>query len=125
VSTDTKLAQQFAFCPPEQGHLKADVPDRLKQSIARQSLGMQRELAARRAGVGGDDRYLDAELVRRAGLPLPMHSVSGAWKEYNFQPRWRCCWDRIWEARASGRANAALKVRVAFDLAPDVTDQAA
>ncbi|MGB3487073.1 MAG: hypothetical protein WBA62_03115 [Xanthobacteraceae bacterium] len=20
-----------------------------------------------------------------------MHSTSGAWKEYNFQPRWRCC----------------------------------
>jgi hypothetical protein len=31
---------------------------------------MQHELATRRAGVGGDDRDLDAELVRRAGLAL-------------------------------------------------------
>src|SRR3979490_1635575 len=31
---------------------------------------MQHELAARRAGVGGDDRDLDAELPRRAGLAL-------------------------------------------------------
>jgi hypothetical protein len=25
---------------------------------------------------------------------LPMHSTSGAWKEYSFQPRWRCCCER-------------------------------
>ena len=31
---------------------------------------MQHELAARSAGVGGDDRDLDAELVRRAGVAL-------------------------------------------------------
>jgi hypothetical protein len=51
-----------------------------------------------------------------------MHSVSGAWKEYSFQPRWRCCWDRIWEARQRQRKRR-LEVRVAFDLAADVTDQ--
>ena len=38
--------------------------------IARQGLGVQHELAARGAGVGGDDRDLDAELVGRAGLAL-------------------------------------------------------
>ena len=38
--------------------------------IARQRLGVQHELAARGAGVGGDDRSLDAELVRRAGVAL-------------------------------------------------------
>ena len=38
--------------------------------IARQRLGVQHELAARGAGVGGDDRGLDAELVGRAGLAL-------------------------------------------------------
>ena len=38
--------------------------------IARQRLGVQHELAARRAGIGGDDRDLDAELVGRAGLAL-------------------------------------------------------
>ena len=31
---------------------------------------MQHELSARRAGIGGDDRDLDAELVGRAGLAL-------------------------------------------------------
>jgi hypothetical protein len=36
--------------------------------IARQRLGMQHELAARGAVVGGDDRNLDAELVGRASL---------------------------------------------------------
>jgi hypothetical protein len=38
--------------------------------IARQRLGMQHELASRSAGVSGDDRDLDAELVGRASLAL-------------------------------------------------------
>src|SRR5450756_2449865 len=38
--------------------------------IARQCLGVQHKLAARRAGVGGGDRGLDAELIGRAGLAL-------------------------------------------------------
>jgi hypothetical protein len=38
--------------------------------IAQQRLGVEHELAARGAGVGADDRSLDAELVRRAGLTL-------------------------------------------------------
>lgn len=38
--------------------------------IAGQGLGVQHELAGRRAAVGGDDRDLDPELVRRAGLSL-------------------------------------------------------
>jgi hypothetical protein len=38
--------------------------------IARQRLGVQRELAAGRAGVGGGDRDLDAELIGRAGVAL-------------------------------------------------------
>jgi len=36
--------------------------------VARQRLGMEHELAASGAGIGGDDRGLDAELVGRAGL---------------------------------------------------------
>jgi hypothetical protein len=40
--------------------------------IARQRLGVQYELAARRAGVGGDDGDLDAELIGRGGLALTM-----------------------------------------------------
>src|SRR3974390_563300 len=39
-----------------------------------------------------------------------MHSTSGAWKEYNFQPRWRCCCERIWLARASGHWNACSRI---------------
>jgi hypothetical protein len=38
--------------------------------VARQRLGMEHELAARGAGIGGDDRGLDAELVGGAGLAL-------------------------------------------------------
>ncbi len=38
--------------------------------IARQRLGMQHELTARGAGIGGDDRGFDAELVGRRGLAL-------------------------------------------------------
>src|SRR5437899_638241 len=38
--------------------------------IARQRPGVQHEPAAGSAGVGGDDRDLDAELVRRRGLAL-------------------------------------------------------
>src|SRR6266508_3864943 len=37
-----------------------------------------------------------------------MHSTSGAWKEYSFQRRWRCCCERIWSARESGQANAPV-----------------
>src|SRR5260370_7697831 len=38
--------------------------------VVRQRPGVQHELAARRAGVGGDDRNLDAELVGGTGLAL-------------------------------------------------------
>ena len=49
--------------------------------IAGERLGLQHELAARSAGIGGDNRDLDAELVGRPAFPLPMHSTSEAWKE--------------------------------------------
>src|ERR1051325_3214966 len=38
--------------------------------VSRECLGMQHELAARCAGIGADDRRLNAELVRRTGLAL-------------------------------------------------------
>ncbi len=38
--------------------------------IAREGLGVQHELTAGGAGIGGDDRGFDAELVGRAGLAL-------------------------------------------------------
>ena len=50
--------------------------------VARQRLGMEHELAARSAGIGGDDRGLYAELVGGAGLALAdAFDPSGAWKE--------------------------------------------
>jgi hypothetical protein len=49
--------------------------------VAWQRPGVQHELTARGAGVGGDDRDLDAELVRRAGLALTDALGLGAWKE--------------------------------------------
>src|SRR5262249_51518744 len=49
--------------------------------VSRQRLGVQHELTARGAGVGGDDRGLDAELVGGAGLAfadaLDLGSVEG------------------------------------------------
>jgi hypothetical protein len=49
--------------------------------VARQRFGVQHELSAGSAGIGSDDGDFDTELIGRAGLPLPMHSTSGAWKE--------------------------------------------
>ncbi|MET4262502.1 hypothetical protein ABIC09_007480 [Bradyrhizobium sp. S3.12.5] len=48
------------------------------EGIAVQGLGMEHELSALRRRHGGGDTDLAAELVRRAGFPLPMHSTSGA-----------------------------------------------
>ena len=44
--------------------------------------GVEHELAAGSAGIGGDDRDLDVERVRRAGLALAdaLH-LRGAWNE--------------------------------------------
>jgi hypothetical protein len=49
--------------------------------VAGQRLGVQHELAARGAGVGGADRDLDAELVGCAGLAFADAFALGAWKE--------------------------------------------
>jgi hypothetical protein len=48
---------------------------------ARQRFGVQHELSAGSANIGGDDGDLDAELIGRAGLAFADHSTSGAWKE--------------------------------------------
>ena len=47
-----------------------------------------------------------------------MHSVSGAWEEYSFQPRWRCCWERIWLARASGQALGQKQLQLVAEPLP-------
>src|SRR5829696_110013 len=54
-----------------------------------------------------------------------MHSTSGAWKEYSFQPRWRCCCERIWVARLSGRAKACSSAGWSSILRRMVPDDAA
>jgi hypothetical protein len=60
--------------------------------IAGQRPGVPNKLATRCPGIGGDDGSL---FVSALALPLPMHSTSEAWKEYSFQPRWRCYCERI------------------------------
>ena len=54
-----------------------------------------------------------------------MHSTSGAWKEYSFQPRWRCCCERIWLARRERDFERRLECSLALDLAADVADHPA
>ena len=74
--------------------------------VVRQRLGMEHELAARGAGIGGDDRGLDAELIGRPGLALADAFDLGRVEGISFHPRWRCCCERICSAYASGRSNA-------------------
>src|SRR5665213_3478373 len=54
-----------------------------------------------------------------------MHSVSGAWKEYSFQPRWRCCCERIWEGAGQWPLECPFQGRLTSDLAADVANDAA
>jgi hypothetical protein len=72
-------------------------------------------------GNGGGDAHLDTE---RCALPLPMHSTSGACREYSLRPRWR----RFAPARA-GRDTAAARtlpqIFVPDDVPLDVSDDAA
>src|SRR2546428_11721836 len=63
--------------------------------IAGQRPGVQNKLTTRCPGIGGDDGSFHTEFVRRAGLAPADATTSGAWKEYSFQPRWRCCCERI------------------------------
>jgi hypothetical protein len=50
-------------------------------AIARKRLGVEDELAARGACVGGDGRDFDTGLVRRPGFALADAFEPGAWKE--------------------------------------------
>ena len=63
--------------------------------VAGECLGVQHELAARSAGVGGDDRDLDAELVRRAGLALADALGLGGMEGIQFPATLACCWPLI------------------------------
>jgi hypothetical protein len=52
--------------------------------IARQRLGVQHELAAGRAGIGGDDGDFDTELAGRAGFALANALDLGSMEGINF-----------------------------------------
>jgi hypothetical protein len=92
--------------------------------IAGQSLGMQHELAARRAGVGGDDRYLDAELVRRAGLALANALGLGGMEGIQLPAALALLLGSDLGGARQRQGKRRLEVRVAFDLAADVTESA-
>ena len=89
----------------DKGYRGHDAPQPRRVFISGQKRGVfgriKRELT-RRSAVEAVIGHMKAEghlsrcyLKGRAGdaanvtLPLPMHSTSGAWKEYSFQPRWR------------------------------------
>ena len=79
-------------------------------------LGVQHEQATGSPAVVGDDGGLHAALVRRGGLAF-------ADALHLFQPRWRCCCERICVARPSGRG--LLQRSLALDLAADIADDPA
>src|SRR5665811_1235753 len=90
--------------------------------VARQCFGVQYELAARGAGVGGDDGDLDAELVGRAGLALA--NALGLWGMEGIElPATLPLLLRADLGSAHQREGKYhLEVRTAGDLAADVTD---
>src|SRR5246127_2616843 len=90
--------------------------------VSRQRLGVQHELAARGAGVGGDDRGLDAKLVGGAGLAfadaLGLGSVEGIKLPAALALLLRA---DLLGARERPLEHG-LKISLAADLAADVTD---
>ncbi len=91
--------------------------------VAGKRSGVQHELAAGSAGVGGDDRDLDAELVGRAGLALA--DALGLWGMEGIQlPATLALLlgpDLGGARQRQGKCR--LDVVMAGDLAADVTDQ--
>ena len=81
--------------------------------VAWQRLGMEHELAARGAGIGGNDRGLDAELVGGAGLALAdafdLGCVEGI--KASIRAGSRLC-ERICSAYASGRSNVISSLQI-------------
>ena len=93
--------------------------------IARQRLGVQHELAARRAGVGGDDRDLDAELVRRAGLALADALGLGGMEGIQLPAALALLLGSDLTGARQRQGKRRLDILLAGDLAADVTDQPA
>lgn len=86
---------------------------------------MQHELAARGAGVSGDNRNLDAELVGRTGLALADAFGLGRMEGIQLPAALALLLGSDLGGARQRQGKRRLDVRVAFDLAADVTDQAA
>ena len=93
--------------------------------IARQRLGVQHELAAGRAGVGGGDRDLDAELVGRAGLALADAFDLGGMEGIQLPAALTLLLRADLAGARKRPIECFLQCRLAGDLAADVADDAA
>src|ERR1700738_5635956 len=90
--------------------------------VVRQRLGVQHELAARRAGVGGDDRNLDAELVGRTGLAFADAFGLGGMEGIQLPAALALLLGSYLGGTRQRQGKRRLDVRVAFDPPADVTD---
>ena len=86
---------------------------------------MQHELAARSAGVGGDDRDLDAELVGRAGLALADALGLGGMEGIQLPATLALLVGADLEGARQREGKRRFNVLMAGNLAADVTDQPA
>jgi hypothetical protein len=86
---------------------------------------VQHELAARRAGVGGDDRNLDAELVGGTGLALADAFGLGGMEGIQLPAALALLLGSDLGGARQREGKRRLDVRLAFDLAANVTDQPA
>src|SRR4030081_327511 len=91
--------------------------------VARQCPGMQHELTARGAGVGGDDRDLDAELVGRTGLALADALGLGGMEGIELPAALALLLASDLGGARQRQGKRRLDVRLAFDLAANVTHQ--
>src|SRR3979409_166168 len=93
--------------------------------VAMQRPGVQHELAARGAGVGGDDRDLDAELVGRAGLALADAFGLRGMEGIQLPTTLALLLGPDLTGARQRESNRCLEILMAFDLPADVTDQPA
>ena len=93
--------------------------------IARQCLGLQYELAARRAGFGGGDRYIDAELIGCAGLALADAFDLRRMEGIEFPAALTLLLRADLGGARQWPSEDLLQDRLASDLAADVADDAA
>ena len=93
--------------------------------IARQCLGVQDELAAGRAGVGGGDRDLNAELIGRAGFALADALDLGGMEGIQLPAALALLLRADLESARKRPFECPLQGWLAGDLAADVADDAA